>query len=103
MTFNFALGELDPLAEIALLCCSLNIHCFPSLVIVMAVYAPLREQIFQSSRGSPIASHSADRPLTYMTWSHESMKAVLKAVIEDGMSVRNAAEHYGVPKRTLGD
>ena len=31
------------------------------------------------------------------------MAAALKAVIEDGMSVRGAAEYYGVPKSTLGD
>lgn len=85
---------------------TINMHCFPSLVLVMAVYAPLRERILKSNSGSPIASRSlgsAVRPLTYKTWSHDSMKAALKAVIEDGMSVRNAAEYYGVPKSTLGD
>ena len=31
------------------------------------------------------------------------MSVALKAIIEDGQSVRRAAEDFGVPKSTLGD
>ena len=29
--------------------------------------------------------------------------SAIKAVVDDGMSIRGAAEYYGVPKSTLGD
>ena len=31
------------------------------------------------------------------------MTSAIKAIFEDGMSVRGAAEYYGVAKSTLGD
>ena len=77
------------------------------LVLVMANYAPLRERVFLGKSGlctpSLFPNIGSLRPPTYKSWSHKSMAVALKAVIEDGMSVRIAAEHYGIPKSTLGD
>lgn len=75
----------------------------------MASYGPLRERVLKSSN---IAHPSTIwmgarcgplRPVQYKDWSPESMLGAMKAVIEDGMSVRQAAQLYQVPKSTLGD
>ena len=42
-------------------------------------------------------------PIGPHVWSESAMNVALKAVIEDGQSVRRAAEDFGVPKSTLGD
>ena len=42
-------------------------------------------------------------PIGPHVWSESAMNVALKAVIEDGQSVRQAAEDFGVPKSTLGD
>ena len=59
--------------------------------------------VFEVSSRSVRDSLLPSRPSNYKGWSQRSMAAALKAVIEDGMSVRGAAEYYGVPKSTLGD
>ena len=74
----------------------------------MAVYrhGPLRERVVKSSSVSSstgVSQFLPLRPIQYKGWSHESMKAAMKAVIDDGMSIRDAAEQYGVPRSTLGD
>ena len=71
-------------------------------------YAPLCDRVFvgdvfEVSSRSVRDSVLPSRPSNYKAWSQRSMAAALKAVIEDGMSVRGAAEYYGVPKSTLGD
>ena len=43
------------------------------------------------------------RPPQYKDWSNFAMKAAMQAVLEEGMSIRRAAEVYSVPKSTLGD
>lgn len=39
----------------------------------------------------------------YKQWTEERMALAMDAVVKDGLSVRKAAEEYGVPKSTLGD
>ena len=47
---------------------------------------------------------SAARPSHYrLTWSEESMKCALNAILYEGMSVSKAAQAYGIPKSTLYD
>ncbi len=72
----------------------------------MALYAPLRECVFTGSSESVVSIVSklgSFRPAQYKDWSAESMVAAMKLVIEDGMSVCQAAELHRVPKSTLGD
>uniref|UniRef100_A0A1X7SP45 HTH psq-type domain-containing protein n=1 Tax=Amphimedon queenslandica TaxID=400682 RepID=A0A1X7SP45_AMPQE len=45
----------------------------------------------------------ATRPCTYSTWPEISMTNAIKAVEEEGLTVRLAAELYGIPKSTLYD
>lgn len=68
---------------------------------------PLKERVYHGAKSTSIhgarsaaiwASDSA-----YKQWDKASMVHALKAVIEDGMSIRRAAIRYGVPKSTLGD
>ena len=72
----------------------------------MLSYLPLRERVLKSSS---VLQHPQDwklgpfRPAKYKDWHHDSMVSAMKAVIDKGMSVRWAAEMYGVPKNTLGD
>lgn len=75
----------------------------------MANYAPLRERVFYGQVGTPsnslprAYSFSGLRPAKYKDWSHEGMAVALRTVVEGGMSVREAALCYGIPKSTLGD
>ena len=39
----------------------------------------------------------------YKEWTYDKMDKAIKAVIDDGMSIRRAAEEFNVPKSTLGD
>ena len=66
---------------------------------------PLAKRVFVSSRNEVTipGSHHASRPVSYKSWSEESMSKALKAVIEQRLSIRRAAEDYGVPRSTLGD
>lgn len=60
---------------------------------------PLKERVFTSSGDKPLPTqvHS------YKEWSSHGMAQAMKAVIEEGLSIRRAAERYGIPKSTLGD
>lgn len=75
----------------------------------MASYAPLRDRIFASSSDLCLSTPSSIfkpgpiRPSQYKDWSPECMKAAMKAVIESGVSIREAAQLHRVPKSTLGD
>ena len=49
-------------------------------------------------------SHNTlQRPSKLKLWSAESMDQAMNAVLNEGMSIRHAAEHYAVLKSTLGD
>ncbi|XP_064403158.1 uncharacterized protein LOC135348769 isoform X2 [Halichondria panicea] len=45
----------------------------------------------------------AKRPTSYKSWTESTLYKAYLAHIEDGLSVRDAAEAYGVPKSTLQD
>ena len=45
----------------------------------------------------------SNRPLAYKNWDEQSIRAVCRAVHEEGLSQRRAAEEYGIPRSTLGD
>ena len=49
------------------------------------------------------ASTSSVRPSKYKAWDETKMARALMAVTKEGMTVRQAATHYGLPKSTLGD
>ena len=72
----------------------------------MALSLPLRDRVLVSSSDSCFSTfgpvHSI-RPIRYKGWTQEGMKAAMKAVIEDGMTIRQAAEKFNIPKSTLGD
>lgn len=66
---------------------------------------PLRERII--SVGASVEEKTIhvlpSRPLQYKAWNDENMLGAIKACTYDNVSVRKAAEMYGVPKSTLGD
>ena len=64
---------------------------------------PLCERVIRSNEDDGIAQPLAVRPTAYGTYTPEQMDRALNAVLQRGMSVRDAAEMYGVPKSTLGD
>ncbi len=74
----------------------------------MASYRPLRDSVLKSSSVTQLSTSGGFkfgplRPAQYKEWRPDSMVAAMKAVIEKGMSVRQAAQLYDVPKSTLGD
>ena len=68
---------------------------------------PLNQRVYRSRESTHrlhLESHSTlQRPLKLKLWSVESMDQAMNAVLNEGMSIRQAAEHYAVPKSTLGD
>ena len=48
------------------------------------------------------ASTTSARPAEYKVWDETKMARALTAVTK-GMTVRQAATHFGLPKSTLGD
>ena len=72
----------------------------------------LPERIFKVPSGArlPVASpflslHRPQslRPEFYKQWDDDKMQRAMKSVLEEGLSVRKAAEHYDVPRSTLND
>ena len=63
------------------------------------------DRIIMSSNDLPLPPLSNPphnvRPSTYKFWDNSVMAQALNAVITEGMSVRAAASHFGVPKSTL--
>ena len=39
----------------------------------------------------------------YKEWTYDQMDKAIQAVIDNGISIRQAAEEFNVPKSTLGD
>ena len=70
------------------------------------MYPPLRERVFKSTLCS--STHDLGtrvgpfRAVQYKDWHDADMLAATKAVIEGGMSVRQAADLHQMPKSTLG-
>ena len=69
---------------------------------------PLNQRVYRSGTSTCKQLHheshnTLQRPSKLKLWSAESMEQVMNAVLNEGMSIRHAAEHYAVPKSTLGD
>lgn len=69
---------------------------------------PLKDRLLRASRSSSPPSLQAcplvtNRPRVYKNWSETNLHAAYQAHLEDGLSVRKAAESFGVPKSTLQD
>lgn len=68
----------------------------------MAALLSLKDRMLIARRNSrPIATPS--RLMTYKAWNEDYLHKAYLAHIEEGLSVRRAAEAYGVPKSTLQD
>ena len=63
---------------------------------------PLKERIYISHRSSIKPLLTSGRPLQYKDYAKEKLDYAYEAVSK-GMSVRRAAEEYGIPKSTLHD
>ena len=68
---------------------------------------PLNQRVYCSSASTHKLHHEShstlQRPSNLKFWSVESMDQAVNAVLNEGMSIRHAAEHYAVPNSTLGD
>ena len=68
---------------------------------------PLRNRVYRSRNVSPLPLTAPYRDVghtgTYRLWGQEQMHGAIDAVLHEGMSIRRAAEQYGVPKSSLGD
>lgn len=63
----------------------------------------LHDRTFKSSRcAQPVASAVPSRCPVYREYSDEQLCRAYEAV-KDGVSLRHAAEQYGIPKSTLSD
>ena len=67
--------------------------------VIMLPYCPLKERILKVSSSS-MKLCATSKHSVYRNWPEESMSSALEAVAR-GMSVRKAAEEYGIPKSTL--
>ena len=67
-----------------------------------ASYAPLHDRVFSGNTNSAPSACTA-RPSTYKVWTHTNMSKAMKAVIEDRISIRAAAEMFSIPRSTLGE
>ena len=66
---------------------------------------PLSQRVFTVSGGyNPVlCGRSSSRPAHYKEWDEVQMGKAVEACVNEGMSIRQAAFHFGVPKSTLGD
>jgi len=67
---------------------------------------PLSERTFRSRRSrlsSALPFSVSERPSTYKLWTDEKLRKAYEEVNGGHLSVRRAAELYGVPKSTLSD
>ena len=63
------------------------------------LHLPLKDRILKSSSSSPPAAVICCRPANYKHWRlYRTFEAV-----QDGVSIRRAAEAHGVPRTTLQD
>ena len=64
---------------------------------------PLKDRILRSSSvSSPSLVQVSERPIQYKNWSEDRLYKAYKAV-QNGHSIRHAANSYNVPKSTLYD
>ena len=66
------------------------------------LHLPLKDCILKSSSSSPPAAVIGCRPANYKDWTESKLYRAFEAV-QDGVSIRRAAEAHGVPRTTLQD
>ena len=66
------------------------------------LHLPLKDRILKSSSSSPPTAIVGCRPDRYKVWTESKLYRAFEAV-QNGMSIRRAAEAYGVPRTTLQD
>lgn len=65
---------------------------------------PLEQRIFKTTKQGPRIQYSSHlRPETYKHWDQDSLDAAIVAVEVNGVSIRQAAELYNIPKSTFYD
>ena len=77
-----------------------------SIPVQLTEVQPLQSRITRSSGRTPAVvplQSISDRPPTYHSYSDENMLKAYDAVMRKEMSIRRAAEEYGVPRTTLQD
>lgn len=62
----------------------------------------IRDRMFRSRSATPIDA-LAERPTSYRHWTEESMKSAYTAVMNNELSIRQAASAYSIPYTTLCD
>ena len=75
---------------------------------IMLKDVTLGRRVLRSTKVAGSAPEGSDagrssRPKTYKSWDYEHMGLVVSACVNEGMTIRKAACHFGVPKSTLGD
>ena len=74
--------------------------------MLQSTILPLNQRVYRSSASTHKLHHEShstlQRPSKLKLWSAESMDQAMNAVLNEGMSIRHAAEHYAVPKSTWG-
>ena len=66
---------------------------------------PLSQRVFtvSGSCNPVLCGRSFSRPAHYKEWDEVQMGKAIEACVNEGMSIRQAAFHFGVPKSTLRD
>ena len=66
---------------------------------------PLNQRIFCSdhTRSGPLQLDTSQRPSKLKQWSAEAIDKAINAVLNEGMSIKRAYEHYTIPKSALRD
>ena len=70
----------------------------------MSNQLPLHDRTFRSLHTpSQTVGTVSDRPPLYKDYHHEKLYRAYEDVKDGRLSIRHAAEQYGIPKSTLGD
>jgi len=61
---------------------------------------PLNQRIFRSGRtfSGPHHEDTSQRPSKLKQWSAQSMDKAINAILNEGLSIRRAAEHHAIPQ-----
>ena len=74
----------------------------PQMATLKLPQPSLKDRVFLSGVEDPPPSRDVSS-YKYKQWDNMSMNYAMKAVMEEGLSIRRAAERYSIPKSTLGD
>ena len=75
----------------------------------MLYSVPLKDRVFHSSCSSHVSVaqsllHTGDiEREPHKLWTQQQMNSTVNSVLDEGMSIRQAALQHGVPKSSLGD